>query len=132
MDSERAATDAADRPILLVVDDEVRILAALRRTLRREGYRILTAETPGEAFRLLDEHPVDLVLSDQKMPGVSGMELLAEASKRRPRAALLLITGWTEAVPREELEALGVRALIPKPWDDAELKRLLRENLPSD
>lgn len=114
---------------LLIVDDEVRILAALRRTLRREGYEILTAETTGRALELLERYPVDLVLSDQKMPGMSGIELLAEAKRMRPAAARILITGWTEAVPKSELESLGISALIAKPWDDGQLKDCLRRAL---
>jgi len=98
-------------------------------TLRREGYEILTAETPAEALRLLDERSVDLVLTDQKMPGMSGMTLLGEVARRQPAAARLLITGWTEAVPPEDLRALDVKGLIPKPWQDDQLKQLLRDAL---
>jgi len=116
---------------VLLVDDEVRILSALRRVLRREGYRLLTAETPEQALRILDEQAVDVILTDQKMPGMSGLQLLAEAARRCPRARRLLITGWTEEVPREQMEALGIRAMIPKPWDDAELKATLRAQLSS-
>jgi len=114
---------------LLLVDDEVRILSALRRVLRREGYRLLTAETPEQALRILDEQAVDVIVTDQKMPGMSGLQLLAEAARRRPEARRLLITGWTEEVPREQIEALGIRAMIPKPWDDAELKATLRAQI---
>jgi response regulator RpfG family c-di-GMP phosphodiesterase len=114
---------------VLFVDDEVRILAALRRTLRREGYRILTAETPEQALRILDEQSVDMIVTDQKMPSMSGLQLLAEVARRRPRVQRLLITGWTEEVPREKIEALGIRAMIPKPWDDGELKATLRAQL---
>jgi response regulator RpfG family c-di-GMP phosphodiesterase len=116
---------------VLLVDDEVRILSALRRVLRREGYRLLTAETPEQALRILDEQAVDVILTDQKMPGMSGLQLLAEAARRRPAARRLLITGWTEEVPRAQMEALGIRAMIPKPWDDAELKATLRAQLGS-
>jgi adenylate cyclase len=116
-------------PILLIVDDEVQILAALRRALRKEGYRIITAESTGRALELLAEHPVDLVLSDHKMPGMSGVELLAEARRLRPAAARILITGWTEAVPKDEMESVGIEAMIPKPWDDAQLKDCLRRAL---
>ncbi len=114
---------------LLIVDDEARILSALRRTLRREGYEILTASTPAEALRVLDERPVDAVLSDQKMPGMSGEQLLAEAARRRPDAVRMLITGWTQELPAERLEELGVCALVTKPWDDAKLKATLRRAL---
>ena len=71
---------------LLVVDDEPRILSALERSLRREGYELLTSETVEEALRLLDTRPVDAILSDQRMPGTSGMQFLAEAARRRPDA----------------------------------------------
>ena len=120
---------SSSRPILLIVDDEVRILAALRRALRKEGYRIITAESTGRALELLAEHPVDLVLSDHKMPGMSGVELLAEARRLRPMAACILITGWTEAVPKAEMASVGIEAMIPKPWDDAQLKACLRRAL---
>jgi CheY-like chemotaxis protein len=72
---------------------------------------------------------VDLVLSDHKMPGMSGVELLAEARRLRPAAARILITGWTEAVPKDEMESVGIEAMIPKPWDDAQLKDCLRRAL---
>ena len=118
-----------DPPTLLLVDDEVRILSALRRSLRREGWRVLTAGTPAEALRLLDEEPIDAVLSDHKMPGMSGLEVLEAAARRRPDAARILISGWPDEIPAGRLEALGILALVPKPWDDAELKRILREAL---
>jgi len=113
-------------PALLVVDDEQRILSALRRALRREGYEIVTSETVHEALRILDERPVDMILSDQKMPGMSGLQFLAEAAARRPDARRMLITGWTEEIPPEKLQELGIFALINKPWTDAQLKETLR------
>ncbi len=118
-----------ERPTLLLVDDEERILSALRRTLRREGYEILTVNSVAGALEVLDQRPVDLILSDFKMPGMTGMELLAEARRRQPRVARLLITGWSQAVSPAELEAAEVAILISKPWEDADLKRALREAL---
>ena len=131
-------------PSLLVVDDEERILSALRRTLRREGYEIVTSESVYDALRILGERPIDgaaggyyrfvselsrsidLILSDQKMPGMSGLQFLTEATKRCPGAVRMLITGWTEEIPPQKLEELGIFALINKPWDDAQLKETLR------
>lgn len=120
---------SGSRPVLLIVDDEARILTALQRALRREPYDVLTAETPAEALRILDEQRVDLIVSDHKMPGMNGLELLGRAARRQPRAGRILITGWTEEVPSAELAEIGVRALLPKPWDDAELKAILRAAL---
>jgi len=124
-------TSEAGAPTLLVVDDEARILSALRRALAREGWRVVTAGTPAEALRILGEEPVDAVLSDHKMPRMSGLDVLEAAARMRPHAARLLISGWPDEIPAERLAALGIRALIPKPWDDAELKQVLRSSLPN-
>lgn len=113
-------------PVLLIVDDEPRILSALRRTLRREGYEIIAVDSTREALRTLAEQPVDLILSDHKMPVMTGLQLLAEAVRLRPRAIRILITGWIEAIPDEEIRAVGVYAVLAKPWDDTELKETLR------
>ena len=115
-------------PVLLLVDDETRILSALRRTLRREGYEILTAESGAQGLRILESRAVDLVLTDQKMPGMSGLEFLEKVAARHPEVARLVITGWPEEIPPGQIELLGIRALIPKPWDDQQLRSLLREN----
>ena len=120
---------STDAPCVLIVDDEARILSALRRALRREGYEIVTAETIEDARRILETRPVDAILSDQKMPGSTGVQFLREAMRRRPGAARMIITGSTEAIPPEELRAAGVCALITKPWDDARLKATLRRAL---
>jgi response regulator RpfG family c-di-GMP phosphodiesterase len=119
------------RPIVLLVDDEPRILSALERALRREGYEIVTAERPADALRIVEEKPVDCVVSDYKMPAMTGLELIERIAQRRPHAVRLLLTGWNHDVDRGELERLGVHAVLLKPWDDAELKLALRKALGS-
>lgn len=117
------------RPRLLLVDDEERILSALRRSLRREGYEILVAGSVAQALEILSRQPIDLILSDHMMPGMTGVELLAEAQRQQPEAVRMLISGWSQTVSLEELESLGVKQVISKPWDDAELKQTLRQAL---
>jgi len=112
---------------LLIVDDEVPILNSLRRCLRREGYRILTAASPAKALVLLQDNRVDIILSDHKMPGMDGIDLLEEVRRQQPGAVRLLISGWSETIPRDRLDALELLAVLPKPWDDAALKSALRE-----
>jgi DNA-binding NtrC family response regulator len=112
--------------LLLIVDDEPRILSALRRSLRREPFEVVAVETSREALHHLETLPVDIILSDHKMPGMTGVQLLAAASQLRPNAPRILITGWTEEIPPEDMEAIGVFAVLNKPWDDAELKETLR------
>jgi response regulator RpfG family c-di-GMP phosphodiesterase len=114
---------------LLIVDDDSGVLSALRRSLRREGWNIVLADSPGKALKIVDQGAVDGVLSDHKMPGMTGTELLAEVARRSPDTARFLITGWSEAVSKKELEAIGIRAMIPKPWDDGELKAVLHQHL---
>ena len=118
-------------PVVLLVDDEERILSALRRTLRREGYELLMARTAAQALAMLEERPVDLVVSDQKMPGLTGVDFLAQVAERRPGIPRILLTGWPEEIPAARLREVGVRALLPKPWDDTELKSTLRKALSS-
>jgi response regulator RpfG family c-di-GMP phosphodiesterase len=120
-------SDPGRLPVLLIVDDEPRILSALRRTLRRERFEIVDASSGREALRALDEYPVDLILSDFKMPGMTGLQFLARAAELRPRAVRMLITGWTESIPDEAIREVGVDTVIPKPWDDAFLKETLRK-----
>ncbi len=126
MTADHAATRT---PRVLIVDDEVRILGALRRSLRREGWRIHTADCAHAAQKILREEPIDLVLSDQQMPGMTGIELLSAVARERPGIVRLLITGWADAVTEDQLRAAGVARVILKPWDDADLKQTLREVL---
>ncbi len=111
---------------LLILDDESRILSSLRRCLRREPYELFTAETAADALRILEAEPIDLVLSDHKMPGITGLEFLAQVRERRPQAIRMLITGWTELISDAEIQDLGIRAVITKPWEDHALKETLR------
>jgi CheY-like chemotaxis protein len=116
-------------PAVLLVDDEANILSALRRTLRREGYELLTAGSAAEALALLQRRDVDLIVSDQKMPGMSGLDLLREVASRFAGVRRILLTGWPEEIPDAELRPIGLSALLPKPWDDSELKEILRRQL---
>ena len=110
---------------LLIVDDDPRILSALRRALRRDPYEIFTAETTDEAVRVLETEPIDIVLSDHMMPGTTGVQLLEKAAALRPSAVRLLITGWGESVDPTAIERLGIQAVIDKPWEDTALKDVL-------
>jgi response regulator RpfG family c-di-GMP phosphodiesterase len=116
-------TDA--RPVVLLVDDEAHILSALRRVLRREPYDVLTASGPQEALALLARRDARVVVSDQKMPGGSGVAFLREVATRHPTTRRVLLTGWPEEMAQRERDAARLDAVLPKPWDEAELKATL-------
>jgi diguanylate cyclase (GGDEF)-like protein len=123
----RVPVDAEDKATLLLVDDEAGVLAALKRLLRRENYRVLTAESGEAALALLAEHEVGVILTDQRMPGMSGTEFLARARAMHPRAVRMVLSGYTgldsvtEAINRGE-----IFKFLTKPWDETELLDAIR------
>lgn len=113
---------------LLAVDDEPNILAALRRLFRATGWRILTAGGSEEALALLATESVDAVLSDMRMPGMDGVQLLERVSRGWPRTARLLLTGQVDLHSTIAAINLGrVHRHITKPWSDEELVLTLRQ-----
>ena len=115
--------------VVVCVDDEPAILAALRRALRREPYEILTTELPERALHWVHTRDVSLVITDQRMPGMQGTELLEEVCRSSPSTARIILTaypGSTAAVP-------GLRyrteCMISKPWDGGMLRRVIRQLL---
>lgn len=113
---------------LLAVDDEPNILAALRRLFRVTGWRVLTAGHADEALALLASEPVDAVLSDMRMPGMDGVQLLERVSARWPRIGRLLLTGQADL--HSTIDAFnrgGLHRYITKPWNDEELLLTLRQ-----
>jgi len=116
-----------NQPVVLLVDDESHVLSALRRSLRREAIRIETAGNAREALETLAGEPFDLVISDQKMPGVSGIELLKTIRARWPETRRILLSGWASEISTADLDAAGLFRVIAKPWDDAELRQSIRE-----
>jgi len=113
---------------LLLVDDEPNILRALNRILRREGYKILMAQSGSDALQLLQEHPVDVLMTDQRMPVMSGTELLAQVKQQYPHIVRMMLSGWLDATMLMDAVNVGhIYKFIPKPWDDEELRLLVKE-----
>jgi len=113
-------------PTVLVVDDEPGSLDLLRRTLRR-SYRVLQAGNGPEGLRCLGGNAVAVVVADQRMPGMNGVEFLAETSRRHPGTERILLTGFTEVEWLVEAINRGrVFGYVSKPWHPEELLSLLR------
>jgi response regulator RpfG family c-di-GMP phosphodiesterase len=121
--------NAANAPwTVLAVDDEPNILSALRRLLRSTGWRLLTAANAAEALALLAAEPVDAVLSDMRMPGMDGVQLLERVSLGWPQTARLLLTGQADLGSTIDAINRGrLHRFISKPWHDDELLLTLRQ-----
>jgi EAL domain-containing protein (putative c-di-GMP-specific phosphodiesterase class I)/CheY-like chemotaxis protein len=113
---------------LLLVDDEPGILSALRRVLRQEGYRILTANGAAEGLELLALNDVQVVISDQRMPGMSGSEFLTRVKDMHPHCMRIILSGQADmAAVLDAINNGAVYKFLCKPWDDAQLRERLRE-----
>ena len=113
---------------LLLVDDEENVIAALRRLLRAEGWLVLTATSAEQALQLMARHDVDVILSDQRMPGMTGVELLRRAKQLYPETIRLVLSGYTELQSiTDAINEGAIYKFLAKPWDDAELRTHLRE-----
>ncbi|WP_034298554.1 EAL domain-containing protein [Herbaspirillum sp. RV1423] len=111
---------------LLVVDDEVNILAAIKRVLSRSGYQIFTANNAAEAFDILANHQIGVVLTDQQMPDVLGTELLEKVRFMYPNTVRIMLTG--HASLNSVTHAINQGAIykfLVKPWDNDELEKTI-------
>lgn len=119
---------AERRRTLLLVDDEENIVAALRRLLRRDGYQILTANSGGEGLQCLAEHEVDVILSDQRMPGMTGVEFLRRAKELYPGTVRMVLSGYTELQSiTDAINEGAIYKFLTKPWDDERLRAHVQE-----
>jgi signal transduction histidine kinase len=117
----------ARRHTLLVVDDEVDVLESLRHLFHR-SYRVLTASGGDQALELMNKNDVHIILSDQRMPGMSGDVFLSQARRLKPDAIRILFTGYADiqAVINAVNEGNIFRYIL-KPWDAGELEGVIRQ-----
>ena len=111
---------------ILIVDDDPGVLGALRRALEREPYDVVTTDRPALALDWLVHKNVSLVISDQRMPEMEGDVLLEQVWVRSPMTERLLLTGFPEQVERLPTYRRARLNVMTKPWDDDELKRMIR------
>lgn len=114
-----------EKVMVLLVDDEPGILVALEYQLRR-SFDVVTCDRPEDAIEKLREIDVAAVISDQRMPGMTGSELLAEAARIRPDAARILLTGYSDlSAVVEAVNSGQIYYYLTKPWRPAELEAVL-------
>ena len=115
------------RHSLLIVDDDADVLESLRHQFHRT-YRVLTATSGTQAVSLLNQHDVQVILADHRMPAMSGVELLSQARSLQPDAIRMLFTGYADiqAMFNAVNEGLVFRYIL-KPWDTVELEGIIRQ-----
>jgi DNA-binding NtrC family response regulator len=117
---------AVKHPIL-IVDDEPEILHSLRGLLRRD-FEVHTAGSAAEALEVLQRQPVHVIMSDQRMPGTTGVDLLTRVRQAHPEAVRLIFTGYADI--KAVIDAINqgnIYRYLTKPWDPDELRSVLHQ-----
>lgn len=123
--------DKSGNQTILVVDDQPEIVNSVRRIFYKEPLLdVLTANSGAEALMLFDENDIDLILTDQKMPGMTGVELLREISIISPDTIKIILSGFSELdTVLSAINEVGVFKFIMKPWDNNDLKITIQRSL---
>lgn len=112
---------------LLIVDDEPDILFSLKGLLRRD-FELYTADSGERALEILREHPIHVIMTDQRMPGMTGVELMNQAKVAFPSAVRIVFTGYADIkAVVEAINTGGLYRYITKPWDPDELIEVLHD-----
>ena len=120
----------SELPGILFVDDEVNLRKSLERLFRLEPVATYLASSAEEALRILEREQIQVVVSDQRMPGMTGAELLAEVRERHPDVVRMMLTGDTEIdVAVAAINRGQIFRLITKPWNDDELRATVLQAL---
>ncbi len=113
-------------PILLV-DDEPEILYSLQGLLRRE-FELYTAESGSQALEILQQHPIHVIMSDQRMPEMTGVQLMHRVKTEHPEAIRIVFTGYADIrAVVDAINNVGLYRYITKPWDPDELIQVLHQ-----
>ncbi|MHB1117708.1 putative bifunctional diguanylate cyclase/phosphodiesterase [Sideroxydans sp.] len=108
---------------LLLVDDEADIISALARVLRKDGYRILSASSGKEGLALLAQHEVGVIISDQRMPEMSGVEFLTRVKELYPHTIRIVLSGYADLdAVMDAINRGAIYKFFAKPWDNETLR----------
>ena len=122
MNADKPANTDTPPARILVVDDEEIVLVALRETLQQQGYTVLSARNAVQALELLQREPFAIVLTDQQMPTLTGLEFLAQVKKIQPDATRILITAVLSlATVIDAINKAEIYRFILKPWQREDL-----------
>lgn len=115
---------------VLVVDDDPTLLKNIARSLRRNGFCVLTAVSGKEVEQAVSQGAIDAICLDISLPDCNGLDLLEELREARPELVAIIISGADTAENRSRAKLLGAKAFLPKPFSLATLNQMLHESLP--
>ncbi|MFY9316317.1 MAG: EAL domain-containing protein [Burkholderiales bacterium] len=123
-----AAFGVGEQRTLLLVDDEANVAASLKRLLRRDGYRIITAISAAEGFERLGTETVGVVISDQRMPVMCGTEFLSQVKNMYPGTVRMVLSGFTDlASVTAAINEGAIYKFLTKPWEDEVMRAAVRD-----
>jgi DNA-binding NtrC family response regulator len=108
------------------------MLTSMNKLILEElGYQVVTSSDSRQALQIFQNQPnrIDLVITDQTMPGLTGAELATQLLKIRPDLVIILCTGYSSIISRKEAESMGIRTFAAKPLGRREMARLIRDTL---
>jgi len=116
---------------ILLVDDELHALRALERTLRQEN-NVFTATNGEDALSIMEKNEIALIMTDQRMPGMAGIELLAKVRQKYPDTVRIILTAYAVTDKNLLVDAINVGYVyryLTKPWEPEEIKAVVREGI---
>ncbi|MBE0364531.1 hypothetical protein PULV_a2241 [Pseudoalteromonas ulvae UL12] len=117
------------KPKIMFVDDEPEVLMALKRIFRRD-YETFTFDDPAQAIEFLNTTRVHLVISDMRMPNITGAKVLAATKQIQPKAKRILLSGYSDMDSTiEAINQGGIHAYITKPWDNDRIKEVVEDSV---
>lgn len=120
----------AEQARILLIDDEINVIHALKRILEHRGYELIATENPDEAMNIIERGNIDLIICDQQLPGYTGIDILKYSVKIMPEAIRILITGYSDLnVAISAINEGSIFRYISKPWDNKELLNIVETGL---
>ena len=119
------------KPVVVLVDDEEMILTSIRTLLMLEAdYEVQCFTNPRDAVGFLEKNAADIAVSDYLMPGLTGIQLLAESKRLQPEATRVLLTGHADkASAIQAINQVGLFQYLEKPWDNAQLLLVIQQGV---
>ena len=115
---------------ILFVDDELAILKSFIRVFRTEDCNLITANSAEEGLQIIQSQPVQVVISDQRMPNMTGAEFLSQVRKSHPHIIRIIMSGYADIhAVIECINHAHIHHFLPKPWENDELKKVVMSYL---